>query len=123
MRHPRPVSTRPADEAGAGGTAYRLPRPAALTWLPLGYTALAGVLVRYRLTWTGLLLGVGAVLYTAGGLAIFALGATSPWVQVLEILGAAPFAAGFVLLGRAGAGHGPDRPRTLRGRTRDERAR
>jgi hypothetical protein len=72
----------------------------ALVLFPLGYVLLAGVLVRRGALWTGVLLGPGAVLYTSGGLAIFALGPQSPVIQILEVAGAVPYALGFVLLGR-----------------------
>jgi hypothetical protein len=72
----------------------------ALVLFPVGYVLLARLLVGVGAKWAGLLLGVGAVLYVLGGFCIFALGPHSPLIQTLEILGAVPYALGFVLLGR-----------------------
>jgi hypothetical protein len=46
------------------------------------------------------LLGTGAVTYWAGGLLIFAATTRSPFIQILEVAGAALYALGFALLGR-----------------------
>jgi hypothetical protein len=77
---------------------------------PLGYVLLAVLLGRYGRRWTGLLLGFGGVVYALGGtVALFGLGPHSMVTSVLEILGAAPLALGYVLLGRASARtHGPE---------------
>ncbi len=70
---------------------------------PLGYVLLALLLGRCGQRWTGLLLGFGGVLYAIGGtVALFGLGPHSMVTSVIEIAGAAPFALGYVLLGRAG---------------------
>jgi hypothetical protein len=70
---------------------------------PLGYVLIAALLRRNGQRATGLLLGVGGVLYALGGtVSLFGLGPHSMVTSVVEILGAAPFALGFVLLGRAG---------------------
>jgi hypothetical protein len=69
---------------------------------PLGYVLLALLLNRYEQRRTGLLLGFGGVLYALGGTAaLFGFGPHSMITSVLEIAGAAPFALGYVLLGRA----------------------
>jgi hypothetical protein len=73
----------------------------ALILFPVGYVLLARLLAGLGATWPGILLGVGAVVYTIGGLAIFALGPHSPTIQILEVAGALPYALGFVLLGRS----------------------
>lgn len=71
----------------------------ALLAFPVGYVLLGVLLARHGAKWTGLLLGIGAVVYTTGGWAIFALGPHSPAIQVLEVAGALPYALGFILLG------------------------
>jgi hypothetical protein len=72
----------------------------ALLLFPLGYLLFAGALARRGAVWAGVLLGLGALVYTSGGLAIFALGPRSPLIQALEVAGAIPYALGFVLLGQ-----------------------
>jgi hypothetical protein len=68
---------------------------------PLGYVLLAVALNRYGQRWTALLLGFGGVMYALGGtVALFGLGPHSMITSVLEIVGAAPYALGYVLLGR-----------------------
>jgi hypothetical protein len=68
---------------------------------PLGYVLLAFVLNRFGQRWTGLLLGLGGVLYAIGGTAaLFGFGPHSMITSVFEIAGAAPYALGYVLLGR-----------------------
>jgi hypothetical protein len=68
---------------------------------PLGYVLLAFVLNRFGQRWTGLLLGSGGVLYAIGGTAaLFGFGPHSMITSVFEIAGAAPYALGYVLLGR-----------------------
>ena len=84
----------------------------ALLVFPVGYVLLPLLLARQGAKWTGLLLGIGAVVYTIGGLAIFALGPHSPAIQVLETTGALPYALGFVLLGWMW-GHGRHEPGPL----------
>ena len=70
---------------------------------PLGYVLLAVLLNRYGQRWTGLLLGFGGVLYAIGGTAaLFGFGPHSMITSVLEIAGAAPYALGYLLLGRTG---------------------
>jgi hypothetical protein len=69
---------------------------------PLGYVLLALVLRRYGQRWTGLLLGFGGVVYAIGGTAaLFGFGPHSMVTSVFEIVGAAPYALGYVLLGRS----------------------
>jgi hypothetical protein len=69
---------------------------------PLGYMLLAMVLARYGRRWTGLLLGFGGVVYGLGGtVALFGLGPHSMITSVVEIVGAVPFALGYVMLGGA----------------------
>ncbi|WP_182897453.1 hypothetical protein [Microbispora sp. H10830] len=68
---------------------------------PLGYVLLALLLNRYGQRWTGLLLGFGGVVYAIGGTAsLFGFGPHSVITSVIEIVGAAPYALGYVLLGR-----------------------
>jgi hypothetical protein len=87
----------PAD-LDAGGAIIVLP---ALLLFPTGYVLLSLLLARHGMRWPALLLGAGAVMYTIGGLLIFALGPHSPLIQIFEVAGAVPYAVGFVLLGRA----------------------
>jgi hypothetical protein len=69
---------------------------------PLGYVLLAVLLNRYGQRWTGLLLGFGGVVYAIGGTAaLFGFGPHSMITSVIEIVGAAPYAIGYVMLGRA----------------------
>jgi len=74
----------------------------ALILFPIGYVLLARLLVNVGAKRSGFMLGAGALVYVSGGLCIFALGPHSPLIQPLEILGAVPYALGFVLLGRMG---------------------
>ncbi|MEW9529188.1 hypothetical protein [Microbispora sp. NPDC049125] len=68
---------------------------------PLGYVLLALLLNRYGQRWTGLLLGFGGVVYAIGGtVSLFGFGPHSMITSVIEIIGAAPYALGYVLLGR-----------------------
>ncbi|MFI7035353.1 hypothetical protein ACIBI0_01565 [Microbispora rosea] len=68
---------------------------------PLGYVLLALLLNRYGQRLTGLLLGFGGVVYAIGGTAsLFGFGPHSMITSVIEIIGAAPYALGYVLLGR-----------------------
>ena len=71
----------------------------ALIVFPLGNLMLARVLARHGTAIPALLIGVGALVYTIGGVLIFPLGPHSPLVQILEVAGAVPYALGFVLLG------------------------
>jgi hypothetical protein len=68
----------------------------ALVLFPLGYILLGLLSARHGARWAGLLLAAGAVLYTAGGLAIFGLGPASPAIEVLEIVGAVPYTIGLI---------------------------
>jgi hypothetical protein len=72
----------------------------ALLLFPVGYVLLGVLHARYGARWIGLLLGAGAVVYTTGGLAIFGLGPASPAIEILEIVGAVPYALGFILMAR-----------------------
>lgn len=68
---------------------------------PLGYVLLAFTLNRYRQRWAGFLLGFGGVVYAIGGTAaLFGFGPHSMITSVIEVVGAAPYALGYVLLGR-----------------------
>lgn len=78
------------------GMAIVLP---ALLLFPAGYLLLARALPGQRVA--GRLLGVGATVYTIGGLLIFAVGPESALIQPLEVVGATGFGLGAVLLGRA----------------------
>ncbi len=73
----------------------------ALLAFPLGYVWLARTLDRHGLRWTGVLLGVGATVYTIGGLFIFTAGPRFGLIQIFEVAGATMYAAGYILLGRA----------------------
>ncbi|GAA4586663.1 hypothetical protein GCM10023194_33450 [Planotetraspora phitsanulokensis] len=73
---------------------------AANVLFPLGYVLLALLLNRYGRRWTGLLLGFGGVVYALGGTAaLFGFGPHSMITSLFEIVGAAPYALGYVLLG------------------------
>ncbi|GLY75477.1 hypothetical protein [Actinoallomurus iriomotensis] len=75
---------------------------AANVLFPVGYVMLALLLNRYGRRWAGLLLGFGGVVYAIGGTAaLFGFGPHSMVTSVFEIAGAAPYAYGYVLLGRA----------------------
>ena len=82
-----------------GGALLVLP---ALVLFPTGYAVLATALVRSGARWHGLVLGIGALTYWAGGLLIFAVSPHSPFIQILEVIGAALYSLGFGLLGRSG---------------------
>lgn len=71
--------------------------------------------------WPALLLGAGVVLYTVGSLMIYALGPTSPLIQIFEVAGAAPYALGFVLLSRAWGNDGRNPGQRRRPRRAAER--
>ncbi|MFG1621891.1 hypothetical protein [Kribbella sp. NPDC049227] len=73
----------------------------ALLAFPVGYLWLTRTLDRHRLRWTGVLLGVGATIYTIGGLFIFTSGPRFGLIQVFEVAGATLYAIGFIQLGRA----------------------
>ena len=75
----------------------------ALLVFPLGYVWLARSLGRHGLRWAGVLLGVGATVYTVGGLFIFTSGPRFGLIQLFEVAGATSYAVGFILLGRAAA--------------------
>ena len=72
----------------------------ALLIFPLGYAWLARTLSRRGLTLPGVLLGVGAIAYTLGGLFIFTSGPRFGLIQIFEVAGATLYAVGYVLLGR-----------------------
>ena len=72
----------------------------ALLIFPLGYVWLARTLSRRGLTLPGVLLGVGAIAYTLGGLFIFTSGPRFGLIQIFEVAGATLYAVGYVLLGR-----------------------
>ena len=73
----------------------------ALLVFPLGYLWLARTLSRHDLRLAGVLLGVGATVYTIGGLFIFTSGPGFGLIQLFEVAGATLYAVGFILLGRA----------------------
>lgn len=84
----------------------------ALLVFPVGYVLLALLLTRHGIQWSGLLMGIGAVVYWSGAIPLFAVGPHSPVIQILEVVGAVPYALGFVLLGRIwGARPAVARPR------------
>jgi hypothetical protein len=71
---------------------------------PLGYVLLAALLGRHGRRWTGVLLGFGGIVYALGGtVSLFGLGPHSMVTSVVEIVGAAPLALGYVMLGHASA--------------------
>ncbi|GAA1146636.1 hypothetical protein GCM10009630_51410 [Kribbella jejuensis] len=72
----------------------------ALLIFPLGYVWLGRALSRRGLTLHGVLLGVGAVAYTVGGLFIFTSGPRFGLIQIFEVAGATLYTVGYVLLGR-----------------------
>jgi hypothetical protein len=74
----------------------------ALILFPFGYVALGAALARSGRRWSGLLLGLGAVIYTIGGIFIFALGPNSRLIQIFEVVGAAMYAGGFLVFGFGG---------------------
>lgn len=82
-------------ELDPGGAIIAFP---ALLLFPLGYLLLGFDLARRGRWQAGGLLGSGAAIYTAGGLAIFAAGPSSPVIQPLEVAGALLYAAGLVAL-------------------------
>lgn len=87
----------PAD-LDAGSAIISLP---ALLVFPVGYVLLGLLLLtRHGTRWTGLLLGIGAVVYWSGSIPLFAVGPQSPVTQILEVAGVVPYALGFVLLGQ-----------------------
>lgn len=87
----------PAD-LDAGVAVIVLP---ALVLFPLGNVLLARLLLRRGASWPGLLIGAGALIHTAGGLSLFIAGPHSPIIQILEVVGALPYALGIVLLSRS----------------------
>jgi hypothetical protein len=81
---------------------------------PLGCALLGIWLHSLGARWIGLLLGLGGVIYSVGGTAtIFGYGPYSPVTSVIETFGAAPYAVGYVLLGRL-LGGARYRPRARR---------
>lgn len=76
---------------------------------PLGYLLLGGLLRRHGERWTGLLLGAGGALYALGGtVSILGAGPHSVLTSILEVAGAAPYAFGYLLLGRTFGPHVTD---------------
>ncbi|WP_427894451.1 hypothetical protein ACQHIV_14210 [Kribbella sp. GL6] len=72
----------------------------ALLIFPLGYAWLGRTLSRRGLRLAGVLLGVGAIAYTLGGLFIFTSGPRFGLIQLFEVAGATLYAVGHVMLGR-----------------------
>ncbi|MEV4618963.1 hypothetical protein AB0J74_09700 [Asanoa sp. NPDC049573] len=72
----------------------------ALLIFPTGYAVLAFALRRVGMTAVAVLLSVGSLVYTVGGVFIFTSGPGFPLIQIFEVAGAAAFALGYVLLGR-----------------------
>ncbi|WP_331755745.1 hypothetical protein [Streptomyces sp. NBC_01643] len=86
-----------------GGAILVMP---ALVLFPIGYVVLAVALARRGMRIMGILLGFGAVTYVIGGLLVFVIGPHSTLVQIVEVVGAVPYALGFIVLGsvmRAGS--------------------
>jgi hypothetical protein len=109
-----PQLVHTAANLDAGGALIVLP---ALVLFPIGFALLAATVIRDGDRWTGLLLGAGAVTYWIGGLLIFAAGPHSPFIQVLEIAGAVPYAVGFARYGGARQGGARDRGTPLSDRS------
>jgi hypothetical protein len=74
----------------------------ALLIFPLGYALFALTLRRHEMTGVALLLSVGSLVYTVGGLFIFTSGPRFALIQIFEVAGALLYALGFILLGRMG---------------------
>jgi hypothetical protein len=72
----------------------------ALLIFPVGYVWLGRTLSRRGLRLAGILLGVGAIAYTLGGLFIFTSGPRFGLIQIFEVAGATLYAIGYFLLGR-----------------------
>ncbi|SDH58521.1 hypothetical protein SAMN05421505_11896 [Sinosporangium album] len=79
-----------------GVVAIALP---AMLLFPLGSVLLGRLLAKNGAHWPGLLIAGGILIYTAGSIAVFIAGPHSPLVQILEVAGALPYAAGLALLG------------------------
>ena len=94
----KPHIVHTTDDLDAGASFIVFP---ALLFFPIGYALLARMLARHAMRWTGVLLGVGALLYTIGGVFIFTSGPRLPLIQIFEVVGAGLYALGFLLLGRA----------------------
>lgn len=103
MHDPGAVHNFGPDVVGARGSSLLFIFFAGLAIFAIGYflfglaTMRAGVLPR----WGGFLIGVGAVLYIAGGFSLPVLGPQSVTVTIIETAGAIPFGAGFLWLGYA----------------------
>ena len=95
--HYEPSLVHTAGDIDAGAAIIVFP---ALLVFPLGYVLFALMLRRHGMTWVALMLSVGAVLYTLGGLFIFSSGPRFPLIQVFEVGGATLYALSFILLGR-----------------------
>jgi hypothetical protein len=96
--HYEPSLVHTSGDLDAGAAIIVFP---ALLVFPLGYALFALTLRRHGMTWVALLLSVGAVVYTLGGLFIFSSGPRFPLIQVFEVGGAVLYALGFILLGRS----------------------
>ncbi|GAB2830554.1 hypothetical protein GCM10027176_38770 [Actinoallomurus bryophytorum] len=96
--HYEPSLVHTSGDIDAGAAIIVFP---GLLVFPIGYVLLALMLRRHGMTWVPLLLSVGAVLYTLGGLFIFSSGPRFPLIQVFEVGGATLYALGFILLGRS----------------------
>jgi hypothetical protein len=97
--HYEPSLVHTSGDIDAGSALIVFP---ALLIFPLGYVLLALVLRRHGMRAVAVLLGVGSIVYTLGGLFIFTSGPGFPLIQIFEVAGAALYALGFILLGRAG---------------------
>lgn len=76
---------------------------AANVLFPLGYLLLALLLGRTGRGRTGLLLGFGGIVYALGGtVSLLGFGPHSMITSILEIVGAAPLALGYIMLGGTG---------------------
>ncbi|REF95053.1 hypothetical protein DFJ67_1001 [Asanoa ferruginea] len=96
--HYEPSLVHTPSDVDAGSALIVFP---ALLIFPAGYAVLALVLNRAGMKLVALLLSIGSLVYTIGGLFIFTSGPGFPLIQIFEVAGAAVFALGYVLLGRA----------------------
>jgi|1185.fasta_scaffold39783_1 hypothetical protein len=95
--HYEPSLVHTSKDIDAGAAIIVFP---ALLIFPLGYALLALTLRRHGMTGVALLLSVGSLVYTVGGLFIFTSGPRFALIQIFEVAGALLYALGFILLGR-----------------------
>jgi hypothetical protein len=96
--HYEPSLVHTTGDVDAGAAFIVFP---ALLIFPLGYALFAVMLRRHGMTSVALLLSVGSLVYTLGGLFIFTSGPRFALIQIFEVAGAALYALGYILLGNA----------------------